>query len=243
MSAKAGVIVFSDDDVVPSPQQLSAYLNYFSNSRGCGAAGPVLAPGERLRSIRELSELERSRLTPGRFLACFDADFRHSIVFASGANCAFRKSAILELGGFDEQFTGSAWGEDYEFCYRLRNRFGSIEYLPEASIVHLTAPTGGCRDLKAGKYVRNHCRNSTYTHLRTNAGLLATVLDCWCLLRRFVINRRAFTRPRLHWIGHVAIGCWDGYLASRLPRKLPLSPKACAAVESVRADVGTAVAQ
>jgi GT2 family glycosyltransferase len=57
---------------------------------------------------------------------------------------SFRKQVIVAVGGFDENFVGSAIGEDTEFSYRAR-RLGLIRYSPAAYLVHLRAPSGGTR--------------------------------------------------------------------------------------------------
>jgi GT2 family glycosyltransferase len=241
--AQTDVIVFSEDDVVPTEKYLQVYYDYFSTTDGNGATGPVLAPGQRPRSIGELTELERSRLEPDRYLACGDADFAHSAVFGFGGNSAYRRSAILAVGGFDEDYFGNSWGEEYEFSYRFRQRFGSIDFLPEASVVHLAHSSGGSRTLRDGKYVRNFCRNSIYTHMRTGAGWLNTGTECWNLMRRFSINRTLLQRPRPHWIVPVMVGCYDGFMASRLPRKLPLRSPDHEAFTAISADNGAGVAR
>lgn len=234
--ARTDLVVFSEDDVVPVDRYLQVYYDHFANTNSNGATGPVLAPGQRLRSFDELTELEKSRLEPDRYMACADADFAYSAVFGFGGNAAYRRSAILELGGFDEEYSGSAWGEDYEFGYRFRQRFGTIDYLPEASVVHLAHSSGGSRTLRDGKYVRNFCRNSIYTHCRTKSGFRMTTAECWKLARRFVLNKGGLGRPRPHWLGLVALGCWDGYAASCLPRKLPLSAESYGPVHGMRSN-------
>jgi len=53
---------------------------------------------------------------------------------AAGAALAVRRSALAEIGGFDEAYV-PAWYEDVDLCDRLR-REGTIRYLPDARFRH-----------------------------------------------------------------------------------------------------------
>ena len=53
----------------------------------------------------------------------------------AGAFFMFRRSARLELGGFDENFR-PVWIEDVDFCARLRSAGYSVRYEPAARAIH-----------------------------------------------------------------------------------------------------------
>jgi GT2 family glycosyltransferase len=79
---------------------------------------------------------------------------RFSPLFAPGCNASYRREVLRRVGGFDENFIGSAVGEDAEMSHRVKCSGGRIVYDPAASVIHLHVPAGGCRDevdeLRAG---------------------------------------------------------------------------------------------
>src|SRR5262249_38876600 len=107
--------------------------------------GPVLARGERMRPLGALSCLERQQIRSGK-ATLLNIDAQYHPCFAPGCNASYRRKLLRELGGFDENFVGSAVGEDAEMCHRVKLSGGTITYDPAASIVHLQVATGGCRD-------------------------------------------------------------------------------------------------
>lgn len=59
---------------------------------------------------------------------------------------AFVRSLFEEVGLFDEHYTGNAAREESDVAMRLRRRGWPILLNPLAAVVHLEAPSGGCRD-------------------------------------------------------------------------------------------------
>jgi GT2 family glycosyltransferase len=218
--ATAEVIVFAEDDIIPDANLLLEYAKYLENPVAVGATGPVLNPGQRLRQRSEIADQDYQKILTGSKPVC-DVDFPHAAHYGAGGNSAYRRKSILDIGGFDECYEGNAWGEELEFSHRFREQIGEIRYLPRASVVHLQHPTGGSRTLTHGKYVRSFARNAIYTKLRTGAGTLATLREAWHVLRRFIINKAAFRRPRPHWVAYFLLGCFDGIKAGR---SIPLLP-------------------
>jgi GT2 family glycosyltransferase len=60
-------------------------------------------------------------------------------------NSSVRRSAFLSVGGFDENFEGASYGDDYDFAVRLARAGGQIVFDPTCEVVHLRAPLGGLR--------------------------------------------------------------------------------------------------
>lgn len=83
----------------------------------------------------------------------------------AGAFLLFRRSAWLELGGFDESFR-PVWFEDVDFCARLKSAGYRVWYEPAARAVHAgghsvgTIPLGPKEKYWYGsllKYAAKHC--------------------------------------------------------------------------------------
>lgn len=221
--AQSRVVVFSEDDVMPNEDYLYVYSSHFAYERSIGATGPVLAPGQRLRSLRELTPVELKWIVPNRHRLSCDVGFQHAAVFGAGGNSAYLREAVIELGGFDEAYIGNAWGEEYEFGHRFRKKFGEITYLPSASVVHLAWETGGSRTRTKHDYIHDFCRNAIYTKFRTEASVLEMACECWNCFRRFALNKNSFRHPSVSSSWSVLAGLLAGVLASRSKRRLPLS--------------------
>ena len=219
--ADAEIIVFSEDDVIPCSGYLQAFLDYFKQSSAVAATGPVVNLNEDIRRIDDVPTEERIRLQGGQS-AAFNVDFSFDSRYATGGNAAFRKSAVLAVGGFDENFQGSAWGEDEEFSYRLRQNGRVIRYLPGAKVIHLKNATGGCRALVSVAYIRSFCMNAIYLRSRVASSRIRYLQEIWALLRRFVFNKRGFDRtlPQRAWAA--ACGILAGFRLAGQPPKLPM---------------------
>lgn len=133
--ARGDIIVFVDDDVAPAPGFLAGHVAPYVDPEVLGVTGPAPGPGQRLLSREEVpdtfwADLEREGVMR------FDLDFAFDAAWALGANMSFRRSAILRVGGFDENFFGIALGEECEFSERILRSGGRIRYEPRAHLVH-----------------------------------------------------------------------------------------------------------
>jgi glycosyltransferase involved in cell wall biosynthesis len=125
---RADWLVFLDADVVPPPQLLDAYLAEAPNGRvGVlgGAiedepAGSDAPPAARFATL--LGSMSQSNTLAGRSLA-----------YTQTANCAIRRSAFEEVGGFRDDVRS---GGDADICFRLREAGWEIEPRQEAAVVH-----------------------------------------------------------------------------------------------------------
>src|SRR5690606_8968864 len=68
---------------------------------------------------------------------CFPGAFEFP--YLQGTNTAFRRSALLEIGGFDEDF--AYYLDETEVCLRLIDRGYVIRQLPDAYVHHKYAPS------------------------------------------------------------------------------------------------------
>lgn len=117
--AKADLVLFTDDDCIPSPQWLPAYWDVYNRQAGDAVAfnGPVHVP---LYSIPTDFEKNTARLEEAEFIT---------------ANCACSKKALREIKGFDEAF-GMAWREDSDLHFKLLEAGIPIIQVPGALVVH-----------------------------------------------------------------------------------------------------------
>jgi GT2 family glycosyltransferase len=125
------VLIFLDDDVVPSEGLIEAHLSaYVLEADLAAVAGQVLNPGETPQNA------------PGRF---FHNQQLSNFQVLYGANFSIRRSVFLSVGGADERLGVHAYTEDVILANRLIAAAAQITFEPRASVRHLAHPQGGCR--------------------------------------------------------------------------------------------------
>ncbi|OLZ11685.1 glycosyltransferase family 2 protein [Sulfobacillus thermosulfidooxidans] len=143
--SRGDLIIFVDDDVqIPDRQFLQGHVSLFLQNPHVGAvAGRVLEPGKKPLTVRRhIGWMGYSGMRePG-----FGSDFSAPAYSVRGCNMAFRKSALLHVGGFDERYTRSAFREDTDISFRIRKAGYAIWFNHKAWLYHLSAPHGGTRD-------------------------------------------------------------------------------------------------
>ena len=129
-AAHGDVLLFLDDDVVPTEGLIECHRNVHRKHPAGVAIGPMLAPPGRamapwlqweaatLRKFYDAMATGRKTPTPR--------------VFYTG-NASVRREHALAAGGFDESFTRA---EDVELAYRLADRGLRFFFLPAAAVLH-----------------------------------------------------------------------------------------------------------
>ena len=122
--ASGEVVVFTDDDCVPTREWLVELVGAM-NDLGCDGAGGRIVP-----------------LVPGIVAGFVQAErlVGHGgdstgVRYVVTANAAFRREALYEVGGFDERFPGAA-GEDTDLTMRLAETGHSLVLVDGAVIAH-----------------------------------------------------------------------------------------------------------
>jgi glycosyltransferase involved in cell wall biosynthesis len=125
-AARGEIIAFTDDDCLPDPGWLKAGVA--ECSEGVSAvSGRIRVPLPQPATDYERNEagLERAEFVT--------------------ANCFCRRAALVDVGGFDEQFT-MAWREDSDLYFTLLEKGHRVVHEPAALVVHPVrpAPWGIC---------------------------------------------------------------------------------------------------
>jgi GT2 family glycosyltransferase len=93
-----------------------------------------------------------SRLFPdnprfnGYQLGCLDPDEEYPVDCLVGAFMLVRRETIEKVGGLDEEFF--MYGEDLDWCYRIKEAGWGIYYYPKTTIVHLKGGSARRRPFK-----------------------------------------------------------------------------------------------
>jgi glycosyltransferase involved in cell wall biosynthesis len=126
-TAKGELIVFTDDDCIPSPGLLSTYWDAYSqtDARPGAFTGRIVVP-QKIKPTDH--ERNTGLLEQAEFVT---------------ANCACTKSALIGVDGFDEAFT-MAWREDSDLHFKFLLAAIPIRHVRDAVVVHpvRSAPWG-----------------------------------------------------------------------------------------------------
>jgi GT2 family glycosyltransferase len=136
--ADTDLLLFLDDDIVPSPELLERHREVFvQDDAPPSVCGQVLQPWNKA----PIDQVDGFDI---RFDAAYSRDC--DIMNLMGGNFSIRRSAFIEMGGMDENFGGYLYRDDSEMGYRICQKFGrKIRFVAAASIRHLMAGSGGSR--------------------------------------------------------------------------------------------------
>lgn len=217
--ARGEIIAFLDDDVVLRPGWQHALLSAFDDPTVDAVAG---------RTCNGLAGEERyehpvGRLLPdGTLTAGFASrtdgvlDIDHGI----GANMSFRRTILAALGGFRDDYPGTALREDTDLFLRIRAIGGRAVFAPEAAVDHRPAPH--VRGARFDTRYKLYGRRNHMVLLARDGGIGSRMLRRW-VLRQF----RETTRPhgipaRLRRVAVTVVGvAWGAGAMLRAARWRP----------------------
>ncbi|MBX3441662.1 MAG: glycosyltransferase family 2 protein [Planctomyces sp.] len=143
LASEGEVVLFLDDDIRPGSGLVSAHREAHREfPEAWGVVGQVLQPGEHPGRRAAWTSDETLR---GDLGFPFWSDERAWISNVMAGNLSVKRKRALEIGGFDENFSGSAYRFETEFARRIVRAGGRILFEPAARIDHLRAERGGTR--------------------------------------------------------------------------------------------------
>ena len=210
--ARGDVLIFVDDDVLVDDGFADAHVAAHDGHSGVGAVvGRIREPGG--AATTELCSISRLGTTRGGF----DWAAASDVQSVRGCNMSFKRGALEAVGGFHTGFLGNAYREETDVCFRLTRAGWRVRYEPSASLVHLEAALGGCREdapLHDGAMVY---RNEFLFFLRNYPAAMFPVLVAW-QARRHVLGRQAFQRRVVRLRARaLADGCRQAWREHRDP--------------------------
>lgn len=125
-AATGEIVAYIDDDARPDPHWLSYLAHTFMNSTYAGVGGPNIAPsGDGL-----IADCVANAPGGPIHVLLSDVEAEH----IPGCNMAFRRSTLLEIGGFDAKFRVA--GDDVDICWRLQEKGYTLGFHHGASVIH-----------------------------------------------------------------------------------------------------------
>ena len=221
LAAQSDVVLFLDDDIIPSQNLVAEHQAAYQDSSVVAVVGQVLQPGETVLNT------EGEVANAASFGSGFDSDLvfpfnsaqRRAIQNCIACNLSVRRQQAIDCGGFDRNFIAVAYRFETEFCRRLlRHSTQGLQhatqclFLPEASLHHLKAPSGGTRN-KVRNFLTSaqadHSVGEYYFVLQETTGMSRV----WYLLRRYFgcLKARFYLRQPW-WVPVRLIGETRGFL-------------------------------
>jgi hypothetical protein len=205
IAAAAGEIVaFIDDDALPADEYwLARYLQAFAadpDLRLGAAGGPVWHKDTHDFEFNGGATSDYGFQVFNRSIADDDElDERRWVSRVPGGNCAYRRSALIQIGGFDEYFT--YYLDEADVCVRLARAGFRIAHLSNNPIRHYSAPSG----IRTSPYDRNWriiTRSDTYFALKNGADPMPLRL-----------GKTIAAAPRKHFFQEIHRFLWRGQVS------------------------------
>lgn len=217
------IVSFIDDDVVVSATWQSAVLTAFDDETVDAVAGRTRnnLPGE------EHYDHPVGRLRPdGSLTEGFGSmpegavEVDHGI----GANMSFRRAVLARLGGFRDDYPGTAIREDTDMYLRIKHLGGRAVFVPTALVDHLPAPhvKGARFDTRYKLYARrNHM-----VMLARYAGIGSPMLRGWVRRQFAGVWDAEGVSGKVERAGVVTVGvAWGAAAMALNARWRPLRPE------------------
>lgn len=165
-AAQGDIIAFIDDDAIPEPEWLTQLAEAYENPV-VGAAGGFVYNHTGFDFQYEYVVVDRfgnadvsvKKATPNRSFPS-SLSFPHLL----GCNSSFRRSALMEIGGFDEEY--EYFLDETDVCLRIVDAGYLIEQLPNAFVHHKYAPSNIRGSNKIVKYRYPIIKNKIYFMLK-----------------------------------------------------------------------------
>lgn len=154
-------VLFLNPDTIVYPKTLEILVNFMDRYQNAGVATcKILMPNGKIdeachrgfptpwRAFSYFSGLSklfpRSRLFSGYTLGWKNFEKIHKIDACAGAFMMVRRKAGEEIGWWDENYFW--YGEDLDFCYRLKEKRWEIHFIPTVSILHYKGVSSGIKN-------------------------------------------------------------------------------------------------
>jgi len=202
-AARGEIVLFLDDDIYPGPNLAALHLRHYAdpaNAHIGSVAGRI--------HVSSVPDPQDYPWPDGPNV--FDRNQPGERAFAPGGHMSVRRELAMRAGLFDENYIANAVSEEEDFGFAIRRLGMRVLYDPETWIIHLAAPSGGCREVRDIRVGPAFYRNKVYFALKNVAGM-----DFWRVVAG-AYRAGAWRRPqflRRQWA--FLAGCWQGWLAFR----------------------------
>jgi GT2 family glycosyltransferase len=209
--ARGAYCFLLNSDTEALPGSTAALLAYLKSHPRCGLVAPRLINGDGSLqySCWRFPRWDTAALESLYLYRCFSAGragerllggyWDHGrarpVDWVMGAAMLVRREVLEATGGFDEGYF--MFGEDMEWCWRIRRKGWSIDYEPAAGVVHLGGQSSRQQFADGGSAVKHEAYyHFCQQHLGpVHRGVLRSVNVAGALLRLGLFSVRRLCRP------------------------------------------------
>ncbi|WP_081688971.1 glycosyltransferase [Inquilinus limosus] len=168
--ASGDIVAFIDDDGLAEPEWLRDLEVAFRDAPVGGAGGVVYdhtgaSPQYLYSSADRLARADWARATPADD---YNFPLSYNFPYVQGTNSAFRRSVLLELGGFDEEY--EFYLDETDLCCRLVDAGWKVAQLPAALVHHKFLPSAIRNEHRVTRHRFAVIKNKIYFSLINNHG-------------------------------------------------------------------------
>lgn len=168
--ASGDIVAFIDDDGLAEPEWLRDLEIAFRDVSVGGAGGVVYdhtgaAPQYLYSSADRLARADWARQTPADD---YNFPLSYNFPYVQGTNSAFRRSVLLEIGGFDEEY--EFYLDETDLCCRLVDAGWHVRQLPMALVHHKFLPSAIRNEHRVTRHRYAVIKNKIYFSLANNQG-------------------------------------------------------------------------
>lgn len=168
--AASGIIAFTDDDCIVPPDWIETILNYWDKADDdiAGIGGPLDTVtsdndsfvSQYLAYIDEFNYIPVLKAGLVRPVHVSRLTGREIVPYLRTSNASFRKSCLLEVGGFSSAFQKPG-GEDPDLCYRMLAKGYRFHFMSDLVVQHVSRESMKAYFNSLGNYVRGeYIKNS-----------------------------------------------------------------------------------
>ncbi|MBL8816809.1 MAG: glycosyltransferase family 2 protein [Planctomyces sp.] len=144
LRATSELVLFVDDDIEPLTDLVSCHRAAFLNDEGLWATvGKIIQPWQKSEDVPPRVGLLRGLRKDMDFR--FNSTRNSEVENTMAGNLCVHRERVLAIGGFDNNFIGSAIQFETDFARRVVRAGGRIQFLGSAGLNHLAAGKGGTR--------------------------------------------------------------------------------------------------
>jgi len=218
------IVSFLDDDVVIRDEWEAGIRAAFGKADVQAVAGRTCngLPGE------ESYDRPIGRILPdGTLTEGFASLPEESIVDVDhgiGANMSFRRSVLATLGGFRDDYPGTALREDTDMFLRIRALGGRVVFARDAAVDHLPAPH--VRGARFDTRYKLYGRRNHMVLLARNDGIASPRLRRWMKRQFASVVAADGIAGKIRRLGVTSLGlAWGTIAVPRYARWGPLPPR------------------
>lgn len=227
-ASQGDVVAFIDDDAIPQPNWLHQIKEIYDlNEIVGGVGGRVYGPGGdhfqfHNGIINIWGEADAKREEPGPFISPKSKNYN----ILMGVNSTFLKSAMINIGGFDEYY--EYYHDESDVCVRLTKAGYPIFHHQEAYVHHEFAKS----HIRSSTYKLNWypiVKNTVYFGIKNSRGIEnifnRVFTPFWVAnkrlnefkhwLRNGDITKEDYRSFKKMWLKGVLRGYWDGFTTNR----------------------------